>query len=315
MGGFLLGAAAYHFAWGVFLSIFPSAAATWLGFENARFPEVTQGVGLVIAIYGIGCLIASAAPLKHWPIVLVGLLVMLASPVGFVSAASHGVMPWRTVWLVVANLVWCAPFALILRAAAQEFLSDIGADRQPRDRMMLKFMTQHGFSLFELSQLRPTLVVFLRHSGCVFCREALSDIAEQREAIEEAGAQIALVTMSAEPGAQAFFDGYGLGDVPRISDPDCELYRAFELQRGSWGVMFSPGVWLRGFVVGLLRGRGIGRIDGDTFRMPGVFLIHDGQVLRSYRHQSPADRPEYRELAACEECAPQPVLTEQSPVN
>ena len=38
--------------------------------------------------------------------------------------------------------------------------------------------------------------------------------------------------------------------------------------------------------------------QGDGFQMPGVFLIYHGEVLRSYRHQSVADRPHYTRFAA-----------------
>jgi hypothetical protein len=32
--------------------------------------------------------------------------------------------------------------------------------------------------------------------------------------------------------------------------------------------------------------------------MPGAFLIHDARVLRAFRHQDAADRPDYCTLAA-----------------
>lgn len=305
MSRVLLASAAYHFLWGWVLMLFPAAIAAWLGVAEPHHLEFMQGVGAIGVVYAIGCAVASAAPLRHWPIVLVGLLGMIAFSIGFVSAALRGELPWGAAAPVVLNLAWCYPFSLILRAAADEFFDDGGPRREARDRMMLKHMTQQGYSLFELSQLRPTLVVFLRHAGCTFCREALSDIARERAEIEESGAQIAFVTMSEEPGAQKIFHSYGLGDAPRISDPDCELYRAFELRRGRWSEMFAPSVWKRALGAGLLRGHGVGALDGDSFRMPGVFLIHDGRVLRSFRHRSPADRPDYRALAACEECRPE----------
>lgn len=39
-----------------------------------------------------------------------------------------------------------------------------------------------------------------------------------------------------------------------------------------------------------------GLLKGDGFQMPGVFLLYHGTVLRSYRHQSAADRPNYSQL-------------------
>jgi hypothetical protein len=41
----------------------------------------------------------------------------------------------------------------------------------------------------------------------------------------------------------------------------------------------------------------VGRLAGDGFQMPGVFLIFKGEVIRSYRHHTAADRPDYINLA------------------
>jgi len=38
-------------------------------------------------------------------------------------------------------------------------------------------VTQSGERLVELSEMSPVLLVFLRHAGCTFCREALADFA------------------------------------------------------------------------------------------------------------------------------------------
>ena len=127
-------------------------------------------------------------------------------------------------------------------------------------------------------------------------------MARLRPEIEKAGAGVAFVTMSAEPDAAGFFDRYGMADVPRISDPECRLYRAFDLKRGGWRDILGWNVWMRGFQAGVLEGHGAGPIEGDSFRMPGVFLIHNGKVVRSFRHDGPADRPDYLQLADCKEC-------------
>jgi hypothetical protein len=39
---------------------------------------------------------------------------------------------------------------------------------------------------------------------------------------------------------------------------------------------------------------------GDGFRMPGVFLVHQNKILKSYKHQSAADVPDYQKLSICE---------------
>jgi hypothetical protein len=53
-------------------------------------------------------------------IVLVGLLGKLLGPFGFLLAACRGELPWRFGGLLLPNdIVWWAPFALILYAATK----------------------------------------------------------------------------------------------------------------------------------------------------------------------------------------------------
>ena len=104
---------------------------------------------------------------------------------------------------------------------------------------------------------------------------------------------IVLAHMGKPDFGRDFFHRYGLDDLHQISDPGRRLYRAFGLPRGNAWMIFGPKVWLRGFDAGVLKGHGVGGIMGDAFQMPGLFMIFHGQILRSYRHQSAADRPDY----------------------
>jgi peroxiredoxin len=164
-------------------------------------------------------------------------------------------------------------------------------------------ITQHGVSLAELSERSPLLVVFLRHAGCTFCREALADIARQRGAIEAAGARIALVHMGSPEQGADLFAHYGLADVGQVSDPEQRLYRAFQLERGGLRQLLGPKVWWRGFKAAILDRHGFGRPPTDVRQMPGAFLIRHGRIVRSFRHATAADRPDYAALA-CDVATP-----------
>lgn len=157
--------------------------------------------------------------------------------------------------------------------------------------------TQSGETLSELSRRGPVLVVFLRHSGCTFCRQALADLAACRQAITAAGVTIALVHMDTDAAAAVLFAKYGLQDVPRISDPAQDLYRAFHLARGGVSQVVGTRVWGTG-LKSLLAGHLPGVPVGDVWQMPGVFLVHNGRVLRAFRHATSGDRPDYVALAA-----------------
>jgi peroxiredoxin len=159
-------------------------------------------------------------------------------------------------------------------------------------------VTQSGESLVGLSASSPVLLVFLRHAGCTFCREALADIARAQRAIEGSGSRIVLVHMGDSEAIEKLIRKNGLAGVDRICDREQKLYRAFGLKRGKFLQLFGPKVIWRGFQAGLLAGHGIGRLSADSFQMPGLFLLHKAGIVRRHRHRSAADRPDY--AAICE---------------
>jgi peroxiredoxin len=159
--------------------------------------------------------------------------------------------------------------------------------------------SQTGESLAHLAAGKRLLVVFLRHAGCPFCREALAQLSADRASIEGAGATIVLVHMASDGEAQELFTRYDLADVPRISDPAGGLYEAFGLARGSiWQVM-GPNTWWPGLKA-MLSGRGPGKPIGDVFRMPGAFVLDDGRLVHAVRPNSTSEQPDFTALAACE---------------
>jgi hypothetical protein len=165
--------------------------------------------------------------------------------------------------------------------------------------------TQDGTSLHDLTHAGPVLLVFLRHFGCTFAREAMHDLAARRIAIEAAGARLVIAHMAHPELGTSMLSRYGLKGVAHISDPDRKLYRAFDLDRGSLGQLFGPKVWIRGLSACMVTGQRLGRVVGDGMQMPGVFLLHKGRIVRSFRHRSVADRPDYVALATT---APAPPL-------
>ena len=114
----LIAAGVYNLAWGTFVVVAPNALFDWIGMERPRYPGVWQCVGMIVGVYGIGYLAASAAPLRHWPITLVGLLGKVFGPAGFLFAYLKGELPLAFgVTLLTNDLVWWAPFGLLLAAA------------------------------------------------------------------------------------------------------------------------------------------------------------------------------------------------------
>jgi hypothetical protein len=113
----LLAAAGYNLVFGALVVSFPSAWFDLAGLPRPNHPSLWQCIGMIVGVYGIGYGIAAYAPLRHWPIVLVGLCGKVLGPLGFLDAAWRGELPWRCGWLIVANdLIWWLPFAALLLA-------------------------------------------------------------------------------------------------------------------------------------------------------------------------------------------------------
>lgn len=298
----LWAAGLYNLAFAVAGIVFPVLPFEWMGLPLPNYPEQLQVLWLVIGLLGLGYLIAASDPVRHWPLVFLGFLSKVLAPLFLLQPALSGKQPWQMSVMVIPNdLIWWVPFGLLLREAYHVHRGVRRSVAPELMRMALRARSQHGVSLGEMSKQGAVLVIFLRHFGCTFCREALADLAEQREAIEAQGVGIALVHMADEEEAARLFGSYGLGDLPRVADTNQAVYRAFGLPKGTVGSLFGPKVWWRGFRAGLMEGHGLGAPRQDPFQMPGVFLVFHGEVIRTYRHQSAADRPDYVRLAVAEE--------------
>lgn len=157
-----------------------------------------------------------------------------------------------------------------------------------------------GETLAEMAEKQPVVLVFLRFFGCSFCREAISDIAKRQKKFREKGFRVVFVHMAPDPQtAEKFFKKYKLWPVDHISDPEKRFYQAFGLGRGTPKQLFGLMNWIRGFQASVIEGHGAELETaelGDGFQMPGVFVLHKGETLRSYIHRYAHDRPDYEEI-------------------
>ena len=287
----LIAAGVYNLVWGALVVLFPLAWFDLAGMEAPTYPQIWQCVGMIVGVYGIGYLAAARDPWRHWPIVLVGLLGKVFGPIGFVQAVIDGAFPPAFGLTILTNdLLWWVPFSMMLWGAAKNHNAPKGEAVSLRAALDAA-RDQHGASLSEISDGKPTLTLLVRHNGCTFCKEALADLAVQRPAIEGAGLGVAVVSMSDPGSLRRAADEHGLSDVHLVSDPEQSLYRALELRRGTFMQLFGPVVWWRGLLA-TLRGHLVGGLQGDGFQMPGAFVLHQRAVIKAYRHKTAADRPD-----------------------
>jgi hypothetical protein len=117
-----------------------------------------------------------------------------------------------------------------------------------------------------------------------------------RSKIESEGVKLAFVHMDTPERADAFFTKYGLQDALRFRDPQQALYTAFELRRARIWQILNPVTLIR-YIQSTLHGHGVGIPTTDALQMPGAFLFHRDKIVKSYRHKTVSDRPDYCELS------------------
>jgi hypothetical protein len=113
----LLAAAGYNLLWGGLVVLLPQWTLGLIGLPDAT-PHLWQCIGMIVGVYGVGYAIAAFNPLRHWPIVLVGLLGKILGPIGFVQGVITDSLPLQMGWTILTNdLIWWLPFGLILHHA------------------------------------------------------------------------------------------------------------------------------------------------------------------------------------------------------
>jgi peroxiredoxin len=150
--------------------------------------------------------------------------------------------------------------------------------------------TGESVSLESLYKQGGLVLNFLRHLGCVFCRE---QIAELRKVASD---RLVMVSM-ADVTATASFRDKMESPQAYISDPNKGLYEQFGLKKGTFGQVMGSGTISRGLRA-LARGHGLGKPVGDPLMLAGTFLINrSGEVVYSHFAASASDSLPGSEIA------------------
>lgn len=288
-------AALSNIIWGFGLVLFPELDLLELSSNSGS--GFFRIIGLTICMWGIGYAIASLNPLQHWGTVLVGMVVKVLTPFGLLMEAEGFSIPISyTLSIILLNyVIWWIPFGMILYRIYQMGLSRKRIVCPDVQKLALRARTTSGITLAELSSSSPILLVFSRTVFCGSFRRTIRDLASYRQQIEATGVRIVLVYMDHSPEVFACLNEVGLEMIDRVEDTRKTVYRAFGLGRAN---LISATILI--FCWHTFKNRILRFFDssGDWFQMPGVFLVFHGEVLRSFIHQSPTDRPDFVQLAS-----------------
>jgi len=155
--------------------------------------------------------------------------------------------------------------------------------------------TNEGNDLRTITEENPVMLIFLRHFGCVFCREALDDFSKIKAELNRLNLKLVFVHMSEESYGDQYLKEYGLESEEHISDPDMTLYEYFGLQKGTFRELYGLKVWSR--AIGLKFGMEAKQPLGNMKQMPGIFLLKNGEIVHSFIYKSVSDKPDYLEIS------------------
>jgi peroxiredoxin len=135
---------------------------------------------------------------------------------------------------------------------------------------------------------RPVALVFLRHFGCIFCREHAAELNGQIGQIETAGGGVAAIGLGRPEHAAQFRELTGIS-FPLLVSPDTSLHEAMGLGRGSWWRVVGPQNYLRA-AQAARKGHRTKATGADMTQLGGTFVIDtDGGLLLAHRAGRSAD--------------------------
>jgi peroxiredoxin len=149
---------------------------------------------------------------------------------------------------------------------------------------------------------RPVVLTFVRHFGCLFCREQVRELKGELERIHRLGAEVVVVGNGAPNFIAGFRETTGFTG-PIYTDPSRATYRAASLKRG-WTTFLHPRA-VTNALRAITRGNAQGSVQGDPAQQGGTLIIAPpGRVLFHHISDTAGDHPELEKLLAVLEAMP-----------
>jgi hypothetical protein len=147
----------------------------------------------------------------------------------------------------------------------------------------------------------PAMIVWLRHFGCVFCREQVAEIRASRGDIEARGAGIAFIG-NGTARAAAWFQKRFAPDSTVLTDPDLVSYRAIGARSGLASTL-GPAAWGAG-IRAFRSGARQTMTKGHAYQQGGLVVMAPGnKVLYQHISRAAGDHAPVSDVLAALEAA------------
>jgi peroxiredoxin len=164
------------------------------------------------------------------------------------------------------------------------------------DGLIVKDPDGRDVRLGQLWAENTAVLVFVRHFGCLFCRQQVAELSDERERIRSLGAELAVIGHGTVEETRAFRDEHHLA-CPLFTDPGRQAYRALAMRHGRRTLM-SPRVVVH-TITALWQGFRQTFVAGDPLQQGGVIVIAPGGVERfRYISREAGDHPPVSRILA-----------------
>jgi hypothetical protein len=146
------------------------------------------------------------------------------------------------------------------------------------------------YTVGELCSERCTLLLFVRHFGCIGCSENIGLLAPRFQELSDLGVRVVIIGVGAPNFIEGFQERHNLlfGPAEIFVDESLATHQAAELTYGRWAGL-GPRAWVemgRAFVSGHVSGA----VQGDIQQHAGALLVDAQGVVQLYhRNRSIGD--------------------------
>lgn len=160
------------------------------------------------------------------------------------------------------------------------------------DDLVVRSSSGQDMTIGDIRNERRGILVFVRHFGCIFCRDRVAQtIAEVKHQITD-DEFVAIVGNGTTPMAQDFIDTFKL-DIPLYTDRLGTVYRALGMERK---LGLGPRSWLSA-ISAFRKGHRQGQVSGDPLQQGGALVFDtDGRVVHSQTDESAGDNVDWHQI-------------------
>lgn len=145
-------------------------------------------------------------------------------------------------------------------------------------------------------------VVFLRHFGCIFCREHAVRLRKSYEQFTNREIAVVAIGLGSPADARGFAEWLKL-PYPVLAAPDTDIYASWGLGQTTGADMLNPALFKAG-VRALTQRVTQGHTTGNSKQLPGTFLVSsESVVLWSHVAKHPGDIAPVESILAAADAA------------